>query len=57
MRLNTDIIDFIRNNNDFDDNIKKFLIEILDYELKRYKADQKLYFKNYDAIINDYIQK
>ena len=57
MRLNTDIIDFIRKNNDFDDNIKKFLIEILDYELKRYKSDQKLYFKNYDAIINDYIQK
>ena len=56
MRLNTDIIDFIRNNDDFD-NVKKFLIEILILELNRYKADYKLYFKEYDSRINNYIEK
>ena len=57
MRLNTDIIDFIRNNEDFDDNIKKFLIQILILELERYKADYKHYFKEYDSRINNYIEK
>lgn len=57
MRLNTDIIDFIRNNNDFDDNVKKFLIQILILELERYKTDYKHYFKEYDNRINNYIEK
>ena len=57
MRLNTDIIDFIRNNDDFDDNVKKFLIQILILELERYKADYKHYFKEYDSRINNYIEK
>ena len=57
MRLNTEIIDFIRNNDDFDDNVKKFLIQILILELERYKADYKHYFKEYDNRINNYIEK
>jgi len=57
MRLNTDIVDFIRNNEDFDDDVKTFLIEILVHELKRYKTDYKHYFKDYDDILNNYIEK
>ena len=57
MRLNTEIIDFIRNNDDFDDDVKMFLIQTLTLELKRYKADYKHYFKDYDAIITRYIKE
>ena len=57
MRLNTEIIDFIRNNDDFDDKVKMFLIQILTLELKRYKADYKHYFKDYDTIITKYIKE
>lgn len=55
MRLNTEIIDFIRNNDDIDDDVKKFLIQTLTLELKRYKADYKHYFKDYDRIISKYV--
>lgn len=57
MRLNTEIIDFIRDNEDFDDSVKMFLIQTLTLELKRYKADYKHYFKDYDAIITKYIKE
>lgn len=57
MRLNTEIIDFIRYNDDFDDDVKKFLIQILTLELKRYKSDYKHYFKDYDKIITKYIME
>lgn len=57
MRLNTDIIDFIKNNNDFDDEIKVFLIQSLTLELKRYKADYKHFFRDYDEIISRYVVK
>lgn len=57
MRLNTDIIDFIKNNDDFDDEIKVFLIQSLTLELKRYKADYKHFFRDYDDIISGHIIK
>ncbi|WP_295112953.1 hypothetical protein [uncultured Methanobrevibacter sp.] len=57
MRLNTEIIDFIRNNDEFDDEVKLFLIQTLTLELKRYKADYKHYFKEYDRIITKSIKE
>ena len=55
MRLNTDIINFIKNNNDFDDDIKTFLIQSLTLELKRYKADYKRFSEDYDKLISRYV--
>lgn len=57
MRLNTEIIDFIRNNDEFDDDVKLFLIQTLTLELKRYKADYKHYYKEYDRIITKAIKE
>lgn len=55
MRLNTDIINFIKNNDDFDDDIKTFLIQSLTLELKRYKADYKRFSEDYDKLISRYV--
>ena len=57
MRLNTEIIDFIRNNDDFDEEIKVFLIQSLTLELKRYKADYKRFSEDYDNLISRYVVK
>ncbi len=57
MRLNTEIIHFIENNDDFDEDIKKFLIQTLVLELKRYKSGYKHYSKDYDKILDKYIVK
>ena len=57
MRLNTEIIDFIMNNDDFDEDIKKFLIQTLTLELKRYKSGYTHYSKDYDKILDKYIVK
>ena len=57
MRLNTEIIEFIMDNEDFNEDVKKFLIQTLTLELKRYKADYKHYFKDYDKIITNYIME
>ena len=57
MRLNTDIINFIRDNDDFDDEIKTFLIQSLTLELKRYKADYKRFSEDYDKLISRYVVK
>ena len=57
MRLNTEIIDFIMDNEDFDDDIKKFLIQTLTLELKRYKSGYAHYSKDYDKILDKYIVK
>lgn len=55
MRLNTEIIDYIMSNNDFDDDVKEFLIQVLTLELKRYKSGYKHYSKDYDKILDKYI--
>lgn len=55
MRLNTEIIGFIMDNDDFDEDIKKFLIQTLTLELKRYKSGYKHYSKDYDKILDNYI--
>lgn len=55
MRLNTDIINFIKDNKDFDDEIKTFLIQSLTLELKRYKADYKRFSEDYDKLISRYV--
>lgn len=55
MRLNTDIINFIKDNEDFDDEIKAFLIQSLTLELKRYKADYKRFSEDYDKLISRYV--
>ena len=57
MRLNTEIIDFIRFNDDFDEDVKEFLIQALTLELKRYKSGYKHYSKDYDKILDSYIAK
>jgi len=57
MRLNTDIINFIKDNDDFDDEIKTFLIQSLTLELKRYKADYKRFSEDYDRFISRYVVK
>ena len=57
MRLNTEIIDFIRNNDEFDEEIKLFLIQSLTLELKRYKADYKRFSEDYDRIISSFVVK
>lgn len=57
MRLNTEIIDFIRENEDFDEEIKVFLIQSLTLELKRYKADYKRFSEDYDKLISRYVVK
>ena len=55
MRLNTDIINFIKDNDDFDDEIKTFLVQSLTLELKRYKADYKRFSEDYDKLISRYV--
>ena len=57
MRLNTEIIDFIMNNEEFDEDIKKFLIQTLTLELKRYKSGYTHHSKDYDSILDNYIVK
>lgn len=57
MRLNTDIINFIKDNDDFDDEIKTFLIQSLTLELKRYKADYKRFSEDYDRLVSRYVVK
>ena len=57
LRLNTNIVDFIRSNEEFGEDVKTFLIESLVQELKPYKTDYKHYFKDYDDILNNYIEK
>ena len=48
--INKEILDFI-NGIDCDEELKKFLIEILFLEYKRDKTDFKHYFKEYDKIV------
>lgn len=57
MALNKEIEDFIRNSDDFDNDMKSFLIEALNLELERYKSGYKQYSKDYDKILNKYIVK
>ncbi|WP_296869649.1 hypothetical protein [uncultured Methanobrevibacter sp.] len=52
--INKEILDFI-NGIDCDEELKKFLIEILFLEYKRDKTDFKHYFKEYDKIVDKYI--
>ena len=57
MALNKEIEEFIQNSDEFDNDIKSFLIEALALELKRYKSGYKQYSKDYDKILNKYIVK
>lgn len=57
MALNKEIEEFIQDNDDFDDDMKSFLIEALNLEFKRYKSGYKQYSKDYDKILNKYIVK
>lgn len=57
MKLNKEIVDFIMDNEDFDDDIKSFLIQTLALELKRYKSGYTHYSKDYDHMLDGYIVK
>jgi len=57
MGLNKEIVDFIMDNDDFDEDIKEFLIDALDLELDRYKSGYTHYSKDYDKKLNKYIVK
>ena len=54
LKINKEILDFIRNSS-YDDDIKKFLIESLLLEFKRDKADYAHYSAEYDKIIERYV--
>ena len=54
LKINKEILNFIRNS-DYDENIKKFLIESLLLEFKRDKADYAHYSAKYDKIIERYV--
>ena len=54
LKINKEILDFIRNS-DYDEDVKKFLIESLSLELKRDRADYAHYSADYDKIIERYV--
>ena len=54
LKINKEILNFIRNS-DYDENIKKFLIESLLLEFKRDKADYAHNSAEYDKIIERYV--
>lgn len=57
MNPNESIIEFIKNHDDLDYDVKNLLIDAFNLELKLYKTDYKLYSKDYDKIINKHARE
>ena len=54
-RINTKILDFI-DESDFDSNTKNFLYSCLEMEFLRDKKGSRNYFKDYDKIVDKYVE-
>ena len=56
LKINGEILDFVETT-DYSDDIREFLKRALLLEFKRHKEDIKHYTKDYDIIIQKYVDK
>ena len=55
LTISKEILDYIRNS-DYDKDTQDFLIQALLLEFRRDKEDLRNYFRDYDKIIENYIE-